>query len=97
MPMNMHRPDRVEDPDRWLRNTAEKRISGSQPAKDQSHDQCAAARRQRQRYAPDDNGEQADKTAQEDADADKDHVGRRRVPVRIAQSLAARSTSTTVP
>ncbi len=85
--MNMHEAERVEDPDRRLGDAAETGVDRSQPAEDEPHHQCAAAGGERQGHAADDDGEQPYQPAEEDAEADEDHVRRRGAPVGIADRL----------
>ncbi len=86
--------DRVEHPERRLRDPAEGRPHRAQPAEDEPHDQGAAARRQAERQPADRDRQEPDEPAHEDAEADEDDVGLAATAARCSRApCPARSTS----
>jgi len=78
--------DRVEHPEGRLRDAAERRAHGAQPAEHEAHDQRTAAGRQAERKAADRDDQEADEAAEQNAQADEDDIGLARGPLDIAES-----------
>ena len=83
--------DRVEDPERRLRDPAERRAHGAQPSEDEPHDERAAARRQAERQRAHRDGEEPDEPADDDAEADEDDVGLAARAVRCSRGPCRRA------